>query len=88
MLTMLYTEVIIVDVDVSFKLISLLFDVLQHIYLMFCVCFTGVCHFPSSWSGRWFQSGVQNHLTVNTTSIETKGTCVENDGDKFSVEDR
>lgn len=48
----------------------------------------GVCHFPSSWSGRWFQSGVQNHLTVNTTSIETKGTCVENDGDKFSVEDR
>ncbi|XP_046669907.1 uncharacterized protein LOC124360369 isoform X2 [Homalodisca vitripennis] len=48
----------------------------------------GACEFPISWSGRWFQSGVQHHLVVNSTTIETKGSCVEHDGDKFLVEDK
>ncbi|XP_054274024.1 uncharacterized protein LOC128993927 [Macrosteles quadrilineatus] len=48
----------------------------------------GACEFPPSWSGRWFQSGVQHHLIVNSTSIETKGNCVYHEGDKFLVEDK
>ncbi|XP_021929001.1 uncharacterized protein LOC110834305 [Zootermopsis nevadensis] len=48
----------------------------------------GGCQFPKQWSGHWFQSGVPHLLTVNSTSIETKGECVEGQGDKFIVEDR
>ncbi|XP_075235649.1 uncharacterized protein LOC142332859 [Lycorma delicatula] len=45
------------------------------------------CIFPASWSGQWFQSGNQ-HILVNSTSIETKGHCVQVDGDKFLIEDK
>ncbi|XP_050524279.1 uncharacterized protein LOC126895962 isoform X1 [Daktulosphaira vitifoliae] len=48
----------------------------------------GQCEFPSQWSGRWFQSGVNHHIQINTTSIQTKGHCVQNIGDKFLIEDR
>jgi hypothetical protein len=54
-------------------------------YLLF---FTELCKFPVNWSGQWFQSGVPHLLTINTSVIETKGVCVENDGDKFIIEDR
>ncbi|XP_066991196.2 uncharacterized protein [Anabrus simplex] len=48
----------------------------------------GTCEFPRQWSGRWFQSGVQNLININTTHIETKGECLEHDGDKFIIEDK
>jgi hypothetical protein len=47
-----------------------------------------MCKFPMNWSGHWFQSGVPQPLAINTSLIETKGVCVENDGDKFIIEDR
>jgi hypothetical protein len=50
--------------------------------------FAGGCQFPRQWSGHWFQSGVPHLLTINSTSIETKGECVEGQGDKFIVEDK
>ncbi|KAF4516763.1 hypothetical protein B566_EDAN004602, partial [Ephemera danica] len=48
----------------------------------------GACRFPEAWSGRWFQSGVTQLLAINASLIETKGSCVENDGDKFILEDK
>ncbi|KAF4516758.1 hypothetical protein B566_EDAN004597 [Ephemera danica] len=50
-----------------------------------CIC--GACRFPEAWSGRWFQSGVTQLLAINASLIETKGSCVENDGDKYILED-
>lgn len=50
--------------------------------------FTGECEFPAQWSGRWFQSGVNHYININTTSIMTKGECVQNVSDKFLIEDR
>ncbi|KAJ9577266.1 hypothetical protein L9F63_006172, partial [Diploptera punctata] len=46
------------------------------------------CQFPRGWSGHWFQSGVPVLLNINLTHIETKGECVENQGDKFIIEDK
>uniref|UniRef100_A0A1B6EC96 Ig-like domain-containing protein n=1 Tax=Clastoptera arizonana TaxID=38151 RepID=A0A1B6EC96_9HEMI len=48
----------------------------------------GACNFPAAWSGRWFQSGVQHYLLINSTTIETKGNCEGHEGDKFLVEDK
>lgn len=48
----------------------------------------GGCQFPKQWSGQWFQSGVPHLLSINSTSIETKGECVEGQGDKFIIEDK
>ncbi|XP_057655984.1 uncharacterized protein LOC130893694 [Diorhabda carinulata] len=48
----------------------------------------GACQFKKSWQGRWFQSGVPNYLFINSTYIETKGDCYEEQGDKYLVYDR
>ncbi|XP_025198975.1 uncharacterized protein LOC112597226 [Melanaphis sacchari] len=48
----------------------------------------GQCEFPAQWSGRWFQSGVNHYININTTTIMTKGECVQNVSDKFLIEDR
>lgn len=48
----------------------------------------GGCEFPKGWTGRWFQSGVPTLIAINTSAIETKGECVESDGDKFITEDK
>ena len=58
------------------------------VVIMNVISFAGRCLFPKSWSGMWFQSGVPQLLTINTTFIDTKGMCVENEGDKFIIEDR
>lgn len=42
----------------------------------------GGCQFPKEWAGRWFHSGYE-HITLNATHIETKGECIENQGDKY-----
>ncbi|VEN51904.1 unnamed protein product, partial [Callosobruchus maculatus] len=49
---------------------------------------TGECTFKKTWQGRWFQSGVPNYLLINSTFIETKGECYEEQGDKYLVYDR
>ncbi|KAF0771314.1 Uncharacterized protein FWK35_00021697 [Aphis craccivora] len=50
--------------------------------------YSSQCEFPAQWSGRWFQSGVNHHININTTTITTKGDCVQNVSDKFLIEDR
>uniref|UniRef100_A0A1B6KQ90 Uncharacterized protein n=1 Tax=Graphocephala atropunctata TaxID=36148 RepID=A0A1B6KQ90_9HEMI len=47
----------------------------------------GGCLFPLDWTGRWFQSGI-GHLTVNSTYFESKGECVQIEGDKYIVNER
>lgn len=42
----------------------------------------GGCQFPKEWAGTWFHSGL-GHITVNATHIQTKGECIENQGDKY-----
>nr|XP_022903111.1 uncharacterized protein LOC111415596 [Onthophagus taurus] len=48
----------------------------------------GSCQFPKQWSGKWFQSGVISHIQINSTYIETKGECYEEQGEKVVVYDR
>ncbi|XP_044763099.1 uncharacterized protein LOC123320024 [Coccinella septempunctata] len=48
----------------------------------------GGCTFNKTWSGRWFQSGLQNLVFINSTHIETKGECFENQADKYLVYNR
>lgn len=54
-----------------------------------CILHTkGVCEFPKAWAGHWFQSGIPHTLLINATSIQTKGDCYEEQGDKYLVFDR
>ncbi|XP_015836364.1 uncharacterized protein LOC103313387 isoform X2 [Tribolium castaneum] len=56
------------------------------IILAVAVSFTqGGCEFKKSWIGRWFLSGVPNLIYINSTHIETKGECYEEQGDKYLV---
>ncbi|ODM93446.1 hypothetical protein Ocin01_13236, partial [Orchesella cincta] len=43
------------------------------------------CHLPSHWEGNWFQSGVHQTITITRNTINTKGRCVEADGEKYLV---
>lgn len=59
------------------------------IYWTFLISYTyGGCEFPKQWAGWWFQSGVPQPLPINSTYIETKGECYEEQGDKYLVYDR
>lgn len=66
--------------------VTLLF--LNGVFFFFFDRFPGQCEFPATWSGRWFQSGVNHYININSTSITTKGVCVKNVSDKFLIEDR
>ncbi|XP_071444873.1 uncharacterized protein [Hetaerina americana] len=46
------------------------------------------CRLPESWAGQWFQSGEPSLMVINSTSIGTKGVCVDGFEDKFLFEDR
>uniref|UniRef100_A0A6P7EZZ2 Uncharacterized protein LOC114324512 n=1 Tax=Diabrotica virgifera virgifera TaxID=50390 RepID=A0A6P7EZZ2_DIAVI len=49
----------------------------------------GACQFKKQWQGRWFQSGVPNYLFINSSYIETKGECYEEQVDnKYLVYDK
>ncbi|XP_021693827.1 uncharacterized protein LOC5577649 isoform X1 [Aedes aegypti] len=41
------------------------------------------CTFPKRWEGRWFQSGVQQEITIEGSTLSTRGRCIASDGDKF-----
>ncbi|OXA40598.1 uncharacterized protein LOC110860671 [Folsomia candida] len=41
------------------------------------------CQLPGRWEGNWFQSGVHQTISINSSFINIKGKCLENDGDKF-----
>lgn len=46
---------------------------------------TFACSFPARWAGNWFQSGVHHLITITSSSISTKGKCLEVDGEKYLV---
>ncbi|XP_073978125.1 uncharacterized protein isoform X2 [Rhodnius prolixus] len=50
----------------------------------------GGCRFPETWTGRWFQHGIDKpNIFLNQTHIENKGECIHTDGvNKFIVHDR
>jgi len=52
---------------------------------MFVVSGGASCRIPERWEGNWFQSGVRQTVSVNSSTISTKGKCLEADGDKFLV---
>ncbi|XP_055618252.1 uncharacterized protein LOC129763325 isoform X2 [Toxorhynchites rutilus septentrionalis] len=41
------------------------------------------CAFPKRWEGRWFQSGVQQEITIEGSTLSTRGRCIASEGDKF-----
>lgn len=41
------------------------------------------CTFPKRWEGRWFQSGVQQEITIEGSTLSTRGRCIASEGDKF-----
>uniref|UniRef100_A0A1B6D3A2 Ig-like domain-containing protein n=1 Tax=Clastoptera arizonana TaxID=38151 RepID=A0A1B6D3A2_9HEMI len=57
------------------------------LFTLFVMTFGG-CQFPIEWSGSWFQSAIGHLIMVNSSYIETKGECVENQGDKYITVDR
>lgn len=79
-------------IKIKFKsFLSTSIKVLSNINMFFNIIyifFKGECQFPDQWSGRWFQSGVNHYININSTSITTKGECVQNVSDKFLIEDR
>lgn len=44
------------------------------------------CSFVSHWTGSWFQKGSPDPIRIYNGTISTKGTCRENDKDKFLIE--
>lgn len=60
--------------------------------IVLCALFVtsqGGCELPSGWGGQWFQLGSgKTSLSINGTHIESKGECVESEGDKFVLYDR
>ncbi|KAK3919519.1 1-deoxy-D-xylulose 5-phosphate reductoisomerase [Frankliniella fusca] len=46
------------------------------------------CSFPAQWHGRWFQSGVPKLISISGSDFETKGGCIQNEKDKYLIEDR
>ena len=45
------------------------------------------CALPVSWHGDWYESDV-GRVTITTTDISSKGTCVDNDHDFYLLENR
>jgi len=45
------------------------------------------CALPVSWQGDWYESDV-GRVTITTTNISTKGTCVDTDHNFYLLENR
>jgi len=45
------------------------------------------CTLPISWQGDWYESDV-GRVTITTTDVSTKGTCVDTDHNFFLLENR
>ncbi|GIY42260.1 hypothetical protein CDAR_236301 [Caerostris darwini] len=44
------------------------------------------CTFPNRWTGSWFQKGSPDPIRIYNGTVSSKGTCRENDKDKFLIE--
>ena len=45
------------------------------------------CDLPSAWTGRWFESGERDAVTVTSKNITHKGECIHQKGDKYILKD-
>jgi hypothetical protein len=45
------------------------------------------CELPASWTGRWFESGEREAVSVRGNNITHKGECVYQKGDKYIFKD-
>ena len=45
------------------------------------------CTLPVSWQGDWYESDV-GRVTITTTDVSTKGTCVDTDHNFYLFENR
>ncbi|CAL4091075.1 unnamed protein product, partial [Meganyctiphanes norvegica] len=45
------------------------------------------CSLPRDWHGQWFHSGFHHPITINETSINFKGVCLDSDRDRFLIRD-
>lgn len=57
------------------------------LFYLFSQC-KGDCTFPSEWSGKWFQAGIESYVEFNSTYMLSKGSCYSQSGDKFILQDR
>ncbi|XP_076318448.1 uncharacterized protein LOC143229670 isoform X2 [Tachypleus tridentatus] len=48
----------------------------------------GNCQYPATWSGSWFQKGVQDPILIYNGTLSSKGVCRQMSGDKFLIESR
>ncbi len=46
------------------------------------------CQIPESWHGSWYHHGFPQPLNITAGHITSKGTCVQQEGSRFIMEDR
>ena len=42
-----------------------------------------LCHLPTNWSGKWYQSKDSDLLQINKTNFINRGSCIEHKQDKY-----
>ncbi|GAU93972.1 hypothetical protein RvY_05822 [Ramazzottius varieornatus] len=42
------------------------------------------CRLPTAWDGQWFQSGIPGVISINETSMTSKGDCLQHKAEKYS----
>lgn len=66
---------------------------------LWCLCWTTLafinlatfasqCQFPKSWQGTWYHSGFPHPLNISTNHISSKGTCLQQSGSMYILNDR
>jgi len=48
---------------------------------------SSTCRLPISWQGDWYESDV-GRVTITSTDVSTKGTCVDMDHNFYLLENR
>ena len=56
-------------------------------YLFIFISGASNCDLPSTWAGRWFESGERDAVTVTLKNITHKGECIHQKGDKYIFRD-
>jgi hypothetical protein len=60
-----------------------LFFLIYTIYYLQSYEIEAICHLPSNWSGKWYQSKDSDLLNITRTSFINRGTCIEHKQDKY-----
>ena len=50
--------------------------------------FSGMaCHLDETWSGKWFEYGERDAISIDTQNMTHKGTCNRRKHDKYIFKD-